>query len=149
MSTAAASLYEQDFYRWLVENANLVRERRFAELDIENIAEELEALGRSEKRALLKRLAGLLMHLLKWQFQPAKRTNSWKYTIEEQRREVLDLLADSPSLRYLLQQKFTNAYASAILKAAKEMRLEKTFFPATCPFSLEQALDENFWPDAA
>lgn len=149
MNTAAASLYEQDFYRWLVENANLVRERRFAEIDVENIAEELEAMGRSEKRALINRLAVLLMHLLKWQFQAAKRSHSWKYTIKEQRRKVLKLLAESPSLQHELQKRLAEAYDDAIFKAAKETGFDQTKFPPHCPFSVEQVLDDNFWPDAA
>jgi len=84
--------YEQDFYAWLITNVQLIRQGRFAEMDSENIAEELEAMGRSEKRALLSRWSVLLAHLLKWQFQPEKRSHSWKYTLAEQRRRILRLL---------------------------------------------------------
>lgn len=140
------TVYEEDFYAWLMENVQLLRQRRLAEIDVNNIAEELESLGRSEWRELINRLALLLAHLLKWQYQPQKRSPSWKYTIREQRRAVLDLLNDSPSLRYELAEKLAEAYKKAILTAAKETRLSETRFPSGCPFSLEQALDESFWP---
>lgn len=83
--------YEKDFYAWAIHNAKMLRERRLSEIDIENIAEEIESLGKSEKRELLNRLAVLLAHLLKWKFQPAKQSNSWKFTIKEQRFELKDL----------------------------------------------------------
>jgi len=140
------TLYEEDFYAWLMENVQLLRQRRLAEIDVNNIAEELESMGRSERRELINRLALLFAHLLKWQYQPQKRSPSWKYTIREQRRAVLELLNDSPSLRYELEEKLAEAYKKAILTAAKETRLSETRFPPDCPFSLEQALDESFWP---
>ncbi|MBF0551328.1 MAG: DUF29 domain-containing protein, partial [Deltaproteobacteria bacterium] len=91
--------YDRDFYAWTMNNAELIRQGRFSEIDIEHLAEELEGMGRSEKRALISRLAVLLAHLLKWTFHPGLRCTSWKYTIKEQRRRVLALLKDSPSLQ--------------------------------------------------
>jgi len=141
------SLYEQDLYQWFTTNAELINQGKFAQVDTENLVEELEAMGRSERRALISRTSVLLAHLLKWQFQPEMRSNSWKYTIAEQRRRMLRLLDDSPSLRPKLIEKLPDAYDDAILTAAKETQLDKTVFPRTCPFSLEQVMDENFLPD--
>lgn len=93
------TLYEQDFYAWANRNAQLIRAGKLSEIDVENIAEELEGMGRSEKRAFINRLAILLAHLLKWHFQPALRSRSWQYTIRAQRDQLYDLLEDSPSLK--------------------------------------------------
>ncbi len=138
--------YEKDFYGWLLHNAKLIRDGRFSEIDAQNVAEELEGMGRGEKRELVSRLAVLLAHLLKWTYQPQKRSKSWKYTITEQRQQVFDVLDDSPSLTYDLDEKFARAYKRAILMAAKETKLRERTFPANCPFSKEQTLDENFYP---
>lgn len=140
--------YEQDFYSWLMYNAQMLKERRFADADIDNIVEELEGMSRSEKRELNNRLAVLLAHLLKWQFQPARRSKSWKYTIEEQRKKLLNLLKESPSLRYGLDIKSDEAYEDAVIKAAKETHIDKSAFPLTCPYISEQILDKNFYPDS-
>ena len=139
-------LYEQDFYAWANEQAALLRARRFSEADIENIAEEIESMGRSEKRELLNRLKVLLAHLLKWQFQPTLQGNSWRLTIEEQRREVMDHLADNPSLRAKLPEAMASAYAGAILVAARETGLDRGVFPSACPWSFEQVTADDFWP---
>ena len=147
MTEMVANLYDQDFYAWLRENAERIRQGRFSEVDVEHIAEELECMGRSEKRAFINRFAVLLAHLLKWQFQPIKRSMSWKYTIEEQRRKVQQLLQDSPSLGYELDDKLADAYEIAILKAAKETQVDKMSFPRNCPFSFEQAMNDAFWPE--
>ncbi len=139
-------LYEQDFYAWLLKNAHLIRTKQFADIDVENIAEELESMGRSEKRELVNRLAVLLAHLLKWLHQPERRSNSWKYTIEEQRRAVEELLAESPSLKYQLKEKINNAYLKAVLIAARETGIAKDRFPINCPFTWQQIVDDDFWP---
>lgn len=139
-------VYHQDFYAWAMENAQLLRQGRLSEVDMEHIAEELESMGRSERRELISRLSVLLAHLLKWMFQPELRSNSWRYTIEEQRGAVMDLLEDSPSLHQELKDKLAKAYVNALLIAARETGFDKTRFPECCPFSLGQILDENFWP---
>ncbi len=141
------SEYHQDFYQWTLHNAVLIRQRKFSELDIDHLAEELESMGRSDKRELINRFAILLAHLLKWQFQPERRSNSWKYTIEEQRFEVTELLEDSPSLKPELQQKINRAYHKALLMAATETGLSKDKFPQKCPFSFTKALNLDFLPD--
>lgn len=139
-------VYHRDFYTWAIQNVQLIRQCRFSELDMEHIAEELECMGKSEKRELISRLSVLIAHLLKWLFQPELRSNSWQYTIEEQRRCAVDILEDSPGLRHEIEDKLTKAYGNAILIAARETGFGKSHFPEHCPFSLEQILDENFWP---
>lgn len=138
--------YEKDFYAWAMHNAELIKEGRLTEADAEHIAEELESMGRSDKRELMSRFAILLAHLLKWQFQPERRGNSWKYTIEEQRLEIIDLLDESPSLKSELEKKVGMAYQKALLMAIKETGLSKNVFPVDCPFSLEQAIKREYLP---
>jgi len=137
------TLYERDLYAWATRNAALLRAGRLAEIDYMNIAEELESMGRSERRALGSRLAVLLMHLLKWRYQPERRGRSWRATIREQQRQVARLLADNPSLRPELPELMADAYIDAVLMAIAETGLEETLFPATCPFELEQIMSES------
>lgn len=139
-------LYENDFYAWIKEQSDILQSRRFAHLDVSNLIEELESMGRSEKRELINRLTLLLGHLLKWVYQPERRGNSWLATIEEQRLEILELIEDSPSLKHQLDQQFEKAYIKAILFAVKETNLPKSTFPAQPPFSLEEILDNRYLP---
>ena len=139
--------YEKDFYAWAIHNAQLLREGKLAEIDIENIAEEIESMGKSEKRELVNRLAVLITHLLKWQFQPERRSNSWKYTIEEQRDEVLELLEESPSLKKELEAKFIHAYEKALILASEETSIDESEFPKKPPFNLKNCLSNTFLPD--
>lgn len=141
------TLYDQDLYAWAKDNADLLRQGRFSEADMEHIAEEIETMGRSERRALESRLEILLAHLLKWRHQPERRSRSWRYTIEEQRRKILRLLRDNPSLRPKLPELFADSYLDAILYAARETGLEKDRFPETCPFSQEQTFSDDYWPE--
>jgi len=140
-------LYQEDYYGWLQENAQLIREKRFSEIDVENIVEELESMGKSEKRELSSRLTILLMHLLKWQYQSVKRSTSWRNTIAVQRIDIRELLEDSPSLKNEIADKIEIAYEKAKLTAEVETGIEKQNFPSQCPFSLEQILDESFLPE--
>jgi hypothetical protein len=139
--------YEQDFYAWLLESAQLLREKKFSQLDIANIAEELEGIARSDKRQLINRLAVLLAHLLKWQFQSHIRSKSWQRTIKEQRKRIKLLLQDSPSLKYEIEQKIASAYEIAILSAANETSLDEDTFPESCEYSLDEILNQEFYPD--
>ena len=141
-------LYDRDFYAWSQEQAGLLRAGKLAQADIEHIAEEIESMGKSEKRELVNRLAVLLTHLLKWQTQPALRGTSWRLTIEEQRDRLADHLADNPSLKATLDASITSGYRLAILGAARETGFDRTAFPGTCPWSFEQIMDEGFWPEA-
>jgi hypothetical protein len=127
MSNTAA--YETDFYAWTIEQAGLLRAGRLSEADIENIAEEIESMGRSEKRELVNRLTVLLIHLLKWQAQPAFRGTSWRLTIAEQRTRLDEHLKDNPSLRSLLTPAIETAYRLALLGAQKETGLAEGAFP--------------------
>lgn len=138
--------YDQDFYAWLMQNAQLLREHKFAEIDSENVAEELESMGKREKRELVNRLAVLLAHLLKWTSQSVKRSNSWKNTILTQRIDIIELLTESPSLKYELEKKIELAYAKAKLQAEDETGIDKEYFPEICPFTLAQVLDKGFFP---
>jgi len=144
MSTIAA-LYDQDFYLWLMKNAELLKQGKFLEVDREHMVEELEAMGKSEQRELLNRLAVLLAHLLKWKFQPEKRSNTWIGTIVEQRVQIMQLFEDSPSLKHDFESRLGRAYMLAVAIASKEMNLAKTCFPSECPFSTEQVFDEDFF----
>jgi hypothetical protein len=141
-----SSLYDQDLYGWAMQSARLVRERRFAELDLEHLAEELESMGKSELRALESRLTVLLAHLLKWHFQPDRRSKSWRRTLIEQRKRIARLLRDSPSLEPRLIELLSDAYDSAVRLAADETGLDETDFPPSCPYPIDQVLDEGFYP---
>ena len=146
MITKIQEEYDQDFYSWILHNVALLRAGKFAEVDIEHVAEEIESMGKSDKRELISRFAILLAHLLKWKFQPERRGNSWKYTIEEQRFEIADLLEESPSLKYELDKNLDHAYQKSLLITVKETGMSKKTFPESCPFSLEQSLHFDFLP---
>jgi hypothetical protein len=139
-------LYERDFYSWALEQAALLRARRFAELDLENLAEEIDGLARGEARELRSRYVTLLMHLLKWEFQPKRRSPSWKATIVRERVEIEDHLDENPGLKPRQPELFARAYRSARAGAAAETNLPVDRFPAACPYTRDQAMDEAFWP---
>jgi len=141
------NLYETDFYAWTERQADLLKKRRFAEVDIANVAEELEAMGRSEKRQFVSRLAQLLMHLLKWVKEPERRTNSWKYSIRNQRHGLAKLLKESPSLKHAIESRLAEAYDDALKLASVETCLDESAFPATCPYTFDQVMDNDFWPE--
>lgn len=141
-------LYDQDFSEWAERQASLLRQGRFDDLDVAHLVEELDSIRASERRESINRLAILLAHLLKWQYQPERRGNSWRLTIKIQRLDVATLLRDNPSLRARLDGFLRDAYAKATLQAAREFEAEETLFPEVCPFTVEQVLDDH-WPDAA
>ena len=142
----SASLYERDFYAWANEQAALLRAGNLSAADIDHIAEEIESMGRTEKRELESRLTILLLHLLKWRFQPGLRGNSWRLTIKEQRRRVVRHLADNPSLRSQVDAVTASAYGDATLEAERETGLPESAFPAECPWSFQEIMNEEFWP---
>src|SRR5271165_4702977 len=139
-------LYDSDFFAWSREQAELLRLGRLAEADIEHIAEEIESMGRTEKRELISRLSVLLLHLLKWRYQPDKRSPSWEASIRVQRNRLADHLDDNPSLKPLLPQALAAAYRDAALEAVAETGLPEATFPSACPWTVEQVLDGGFWP---
>jgi len=140
--------YNADFYGWTQEQASLLKAGRLSELDIDNLLEEVETMGRSEKRELDSRLTVLLIHLLKWQYQPIRRGRSWQLTIKGQRINFSETLDENPSLKPQLDTILKRAYAKSIIKAAQETALDEQTFPSVCPWSLSQILDDNFYPDA-
>src|ERR1700722_4730857 len=142
----AAELYDRDFYRWTVQNAELLRAGRASEADLEHIAEEIEAIGRRERRELISRLSVLISHLLKWQAQPERRSKSWTATIAVQRKDLADLLDEMPSLRRYLAENLNKAHARAVILASQETFLPMEDFPSTCPYPLDALLDQEFLP---
>ncbi len=144
------TLYDEDFSLWTQQQAALLREGKWQALDYANLAEEIESVGRSDKRELSNRLKMLVMHLLKGWYQPDVRQtgHSWADTIWEQRGQIAAILEDSPSLRHEVATRLAQHYPAARRQASRDTRLPETSFPATCPWSVEQLLDEEFWPEA-
>jgi hypothetical protein len=143
----ANDLYEIDFYAWTQEQARLLRERRWADLDLENLIDEVASVGRSDKREIESRLEVLIAHLLKWKLQPGGRGNSWRNTISEQRRRLAMIVEDSPSLGSFLRKETIESYRSGHLKAADETGIAFGLFPEQSPFTSEQVLDPEFFPE--
>jgi Domain of unknown function DUF29 len=141
-------LYDRDFFLWTREQARLLREKRLNDLDLENLAEEVESVGKSHKHKVESKLELLLKHLLKMRFQPERLTPSWKSTIREARSVLRKLFRDSPSLKAYAQDYFAEAHTEARHAAAEETGLELAAFPADCPFTLDEALDPDFHPAA-
>ncbi len=141
-----SGLHTADFFGWANQQAALLRAGRIAEIDREHLAEEIEDMGKSLHRELINRLTVLFLHLLKWQYQPGYQSNSWRYTIEEQREQIADHLQDNPSLKQKLPESIERAYKYARTGAARETGLPKSTFPESCPWSFEQATDDEFWP---
>jgi Domain of unknown function DUF29 len=140
------SLYDQDFVGWTEQMVTALRQGNWAGLDIENLIEEVEALGKSDRRAIKSRLEVLLMHLLKWQFQPAQRSRSWEATILEQRMRIVEILEDSPSLKNYLPMVVEGCYRGARKLAAIETGLAIDEFPVDCEYTIGQLLNEDFLP---
>ncbi|MEY2977591.1 MAG: DUF29 domain-containing protein [Prochlorotrichaceae cyanobacterium] len=144
-----SSLYQQDFYAWTQEQLQLFQSGELDRLDIPALIEELESMGASEKRELVNRLSVLLMHLLKWNYQPSLQSRSWLLTIKEQRLKLEDHLQDNPSLGNTdrFQESLIKAYRLALVKAEQETGLSSSTFPQTCPFTIAQILDHDFLPE--
>ncbi len=153
MSTAASPrhpdpcLYDEDFYAWAMATSALLRQQRFAEIDIVHVAEELEDMGKRERRALESYIRNVTLHLLKWRYQPEKRGSSWRQSIRNRRLEIQKLLRDSPSLTGQIPQMLDDEYPAARADAIDETELSDETFPAHCPFTAEQVLDAEFWPE--
>jgi len=141
--------YKEDYHAWLLEQIELLKAERFDALDIENLIDELRTLSNMTKREIDHRLSILLQHLLKWNFQPSSRSNSWRATIIEQRYRIRRELADSPSLRRYPSEILAEEYVIARLRAADETGLPLERFPEKCPYTAAQTLDESFWPGGA
>lgn len=141
-------LYDRDYQQWLEETVKLLRDRSFELLDLDNLIEEIEDMGKSSKREVFNRLVVLLIYLLKWKYQSSKQSNSWLSTINEQRRQLFLLFRDSPSLqKSYLPTIFDECYQMACKLAAKETKLPVTTFLESCPFTEVQVLDFDFLPE--
>jgi len=139
--------YETDFYGWTQEQINLLQSQQWDKLDTFNLIEEIATLGRRERQELRNRLGLLLGHLLKWQFQSDKRSNTWLGTIREQRVQIRLLLQDSPSLKPYLSEVFPDAYELGLALAIRETQLGEQVFPEICPYGLEQTLNADFFAE--
>jgi hypothetical protein len=144
--TEAHLCYDDDFYEWTQHQAVLLREGAYHELDVQHLAEEIESLGKWDRRELGSRLYVLVMHLLKWAHQSEGRGPSWRWTIRTQRLEIAELLADSPSLRSAVPALITQRYTRCLKDVAEETGLPETAFPSLCPWAVDEVLDESFWP---
>ncbi|ASC72512.1 hypothetical protein XM38_034700 [Halomicronema hongdechloris C2206] len=141
-----SGLYDQDYVLWLEATVDLLRQGKLEQIDIPSLIEELEDMGRSEKRALESNLEVLLRHLLKYQYQPERRSNSWRFTILEQRDRIERLFRDSPSLKPYYESVFADCYARARRKAAVETGLSIEVFPENAPFTPAETLNPDFLP---
>ena len=139
--------YDDDFFAWTQEQARLLRAGELADVDTVNLAEEIESVGRSDRREIRNRLIVLLSHLLKWQFQQRRRGASWSDTIWEQRLQIESVLDDSPSLRPFLTEIIDESYGRARNKADRDTRMQSSAFPSSCPYTPEQILSEEFLPE--
>lgn len=142
----STNLYATDFFAWTQEQAALLKAGKWSEIDMEHLAEEIEDMGKSEKRTLESRLEVLLLHLLKWEYQPAFRGRSWRLTIKEQRIRLAEHLQENPSLKGTLEQCLTKAYRLAVIGAERETGLEG--LPDTCPYPVEKVMEADFFPDS-
>jgi hypothetical protein len=149
LASQTRSLYDRDFVGWTAQVVEALRRGDWAALDVANLIEEVEALGKSDRRAIKSRLEVLLMHLLKWQFQPEQRSRSWQATILEQRLRIAEILEDSPSLKNYWPTVVDAAYDGARKLAAIETGLAVERFPVGCEYSIGQILDEAYLPELA
>lgn len=142
-------LYDTDVYQWTQAQAAALREGKLAALDLVNLAEEVESLGRSQKHAVRSQLLRLLLHLLKWRYEPTRRGPSWQDSITDARTQITLHFEDSPSLRTLPHEALPQTYRAARRKASLETHLPLETFPDPCPWEVEQVLDDAFFPEGS
>ena len=141
--------YDRDFHAWAIEQGELIRSRSADAIDWDNVAEEIESLGRQERGELYNHFVVLLTHLLKWRFQPERRSRSWRTSVVNRRLDIARQLKLSPSLKAVLEEEFGDAYPRARYQAEDETGLSAATFPEASPFTLTQALDPDWWPGGA
>ncbi|MEL6063583.1 MULTISPECIES: DUF29 domain-containing protein [unclassified Methylobacterium] len=141
---AAGTAYADDFYTWTQEQGARLRSGDFSALDYENLAEEIESLGRSQFASLVSALRVVLLHMLKFDYQPGKRTRSWMISIATHRIHIAEELSESPGLKSRLAEAISKAYRVARLDAAKETRLAVSRFPEACPYTYQDVMDRHF-----
>ncbi|MEA3642731.1 MAG: DUF29 domain-containing protein [Lamprobacter sp.] len=139
--------HDGDYYAWALEVAEHLRAGRLSEVDLNGVAEELEDMGKAQRHALASHLKVLIVHLLKWRYQPSFRGVSWRLSIANARDEIAELLEDSPSLRRKIGELVARRYPAARNRAALETGLAEETFPDNCPFSEHNLLDAAYWPD--
>ncbi len=144
---ASDGIYEQDYYLWLETTAEKLKQGDFSAIEMNYLIEEIESMGRKEKSSVSGNLQVLLMHLLKYKYQPEKRSNSWRFTIYEHRDRLSELFEESPSLKPYYQEIMNKCYRKARKKAAIETGIDIGLFPIALPFSLEEILDTEYLPD--
>ena len=144
--TLIQSLYETDFYAWTQEQAQLLKHREWNKLDLPNLIEEIESLGKQQRAELRNRLKVLLGHLLKWEYQVERRSRSWLMTIRIQRRDTQELLSENPSLKPYLQEALQKIYESGRDLATGETNLPLKTFPENCPYTSEEIFSDRFYP---
>ncbi|MFZ4675276.1 MAG: DUF29 domain-containing protein [Nodosilinea sp.] len=142
----ALSLYGTDYVSWLEATAAALKCQDYGSIDWGNVIEEIEDMGRRERQSLKSNLVVLLLHLLKWQFQPDQQSNSWKASIVEHRQRLQDSLEESPSLKPYLKTILPRAYGNAVERAAAETGLAEATFPQACPYTISQMMAKDFLP---
>lgn len=143
---SALNLYETDFYAWTQEQAMLLRSQQWSQVDLPNLIEEIESLGKQQRQELRSRLSVLIGHLLKWEYQPQHRSRSWLAKLRIQRRDTLRLLKDNPSLKPYLNDVLKEAYENARDLAMAETDLPEQTFPLSCSYNLTEILGDRFYP---
>lgn len=144
---AKKTLYDQDYFQWIAATLQQLRDREYDRVDWDNLIEEIEDMGKRELQAIRSNLVVVLLHLLKWQFQPEYRTGSWAGSITEHRTRILNNLEDSPSLKNYLETALEWAYPRARQQASDETGLTLQVFPQECPYLVAEVLDDKFWPE--
>jgi hypothetical protein len=142
-----SATHTADFNLWIQRTVQLLRERRWHEIDLEHLIEEVEGLGKSERRAIASQLTRLLLHLLKWHYQTQRRTDSWLDSITDARTQIELAIEDSPSLKNYLVEQLEPSYQRARRQAAKQTEIPISIFPEDCPYSLKLVLDEDWLPE--
>lgn len=142
-----ATSYDVDFSRWVRDTVRLLREKRWEEVDLERLIEEVEDLGKSERRAISSQLERILIHLLKWEYQPQRRTDSWLDSITDGRIQIQKILKENPSLKSFPGTRLAEDYEDARRYAARQTQLDIDTFPLECPYAIAQILDEEWLPE--
>jgi len=147
LNTERQNLYDTDYLHWIETNLQKMRDRDYASIDWENLIEEIEDMGKRERRSIESHLIVVLLHLLKWQFQPERRSGSWECSIIEHRRRIRKGLKDSPSLQPYFETILSECYIDAVKQAKAETNLPLITFPVECPYHLTEVMDDDFLPD--
>jgi len=145
-TNTALNLYQQDFFAWTKQQINYLQNQQWNQLDLVNLIEEIETLGKQQRQELRNRLSILIGHLLKWEYQPQKRSHSWLATLRVQRIDIQELIDDNPSLKPYLEEALTQAYIKGLLLAVSETNLPDRTFPKNCPYSLTEITSDRFYP---